>query len=422
MTMQRFYLKTEIRQMAVLAAVWLAFLMTFVARMAWSVVMPVAGSELMLTQSQKAAYISAFYMSYALMVLPGGILADKLGYKKVLAVSLLLSAAATALMATVTTYYEGLLYRLLLGLFCGPVHASCLGAIGQWFSVRQRPVAVALFMTATSFGLMVVNMYAPQAAEQFGWHAAFSRTAVIILSSAVIMVLLLFFIGVPPEAEQRKPMEKSRFNLKKAGADLLELVRNRNVLLLACAGFFATGTTWSISNWANQALVSKFAITPVEAGSVMKYYALSALLAKPVSGFLGSVIKIRRNRLAALTLLLFTPALLFFAVNQNPALLYLSAIILGCGAFIYSPLTGALSVELAPAHMRSTSAGFVNTFQQVGTLAAPMILGGILEVTASYERALLFMTVGPIIGALFLLFIKLQPDVKEAGVSGGKGR
>ena len=35
------------------------------------------------------AYLSAFYMGYAIMVLPGGILADRIGYRYTILVSLL---------------------------------------------------------------------------------------------------------------------------------------------------------------------------------------------------------------------------------------------------------------------------------------------------------------------------------------------
>ena len=88
-----------------------------------------------------AAHISAFYFGYALTVLPGGILADKIGYRRTILFSLIGMAAVTALMSTITDYNMAWGLRFLLGVMSGPVQASCLSAIGDHFGPNQRGAA-----------------------------------------------------------------------------------------------------------------------------------------------------------------------------------------------------------------------------------------------------------------------------------------
>ena len=49
-------------------------------RLSWSSVMPIVQRGFALYAKDGVQHISAFYFGYALTVLPGGILADKIGY------------------------------------------------------------------------------------------------------------------------------------------------------------------------------------------------------------------------------------------------------------------------------------------------------------------------------------------------------
>ena len=64
------------------------------------------------TPQMGTAYLSAFYMGYAIMVLPGGILADRIGYRYTILVSLLAMAVITALMSTIDNYTYGWVFTI----------------------------------------------------------------------------------------------------------------------------------------------------------------------------------------------------------------------------------------------------------------------------------------------------------------------
>ena len=156
-------------QILILLSVWLTFLLSFVMRLSWASVMPILNEALHFTAKMGSQHISAFYFGYALTVLPGGILADKIGYRRTILFSLIGMAAVTALMSTITDYNMAWGLRFLLGIMSGPVQASCLSAIGDHFGPNQRGAAVGIFMSCTSFGITTVNLYAPYVATHYGW-------------------------------------------------------------------------------------------------------------------------------------------------------------------------------------------------------------------------------------------------------------
>ena len=189
---------------------------------------------------------------------------------------------------------------------------------------------------------------------------------------------------------------------------MLHVLKNRNIRCLAFAGFFATGATWAVAQWSNLYMVKQLGVNAIYAGHVMSAFGLAALIAKPTIGILSDILPIKKNHLTALVMFLFGPALILFASTTNPDMLFITGPILGIGAFMHSALTNALVVQSAEPHLRGTTAGFVNLFNQIGVMLAPMILGSMLTATGSYKSALMTLAIAPVIGAVALFFVRLK--------------
>lgn len=395
------------KQWVVLASLWLAYLLSFVARLVWSSVMSIANEDLGFTVIQGSSYITAFYIGYAITALPGGILSDKIGYRKTILLSLAGVTVGTALMGTVTDYYVGFAFRFILGLFSGPLNACCLSAIADVFSERQRGTATGLLMSCTSLGISVVNLYAPSLATNYGWQVAMFATAVIPLA-----ILVLCFFTLRGAAGSGDSGEKAKAQPSMSvGEALSTIVKTRNVWLMSIVGLCATGATWGVTNWANLFMTQNVGVSAVTAGSIVAIYGAAAFISKPLIGIISDHLNVKKNVIAAVCLFLFAPALIAFANTSSESLLYVTGTVTGVTAFVYSPLTNALAVSVAPAGCRGTSAGFVNLFNQIGSLSAPMILGGVLQATGSYQTAMMSIAVLPVVAAAVLLLVKV-PSAK----------
>jgi sugar phosphate permease len=400
--------KWTLKQIMILAGLWLAFLISFITRLVWATLMPIVNNSMHFSVSQGNNYVTAFYIGYTLTVLPGGMLADKIGYRKMVIFTVIGNAVAMALMGFMQGYWSGLLFRFILGLVSGPDLSACMGVISEWFTDKQRATATGIFTTCTSFGLTVVNLYAPTVAQHYGWRAAMFVTAVIPL--LVLGYVIFALKGNPPyrvkktsetEKAQNPNKESSMTMLKKAFTD-------RNVLMLAITGLCATGAKWGVTNWANLFIVSSLGFSVVTAGKAMAFFGITSVISMIIAGYISDHSKISRHILSAIFMAIFTPTIIGFALSPkgNLGMLYFWAGALGVGAFMFSSLTNTLSVEVAPPDLRGTVVGFVNVFNQAGSFLAPVLLGSLLTATKSYVTSFLVISIFPLIGFIALLFIK----------------
>lgn len=395
------------KQMLVLSGIWFAFLISFITRLSWSTIMPTAIDSLHFTVQQGNTYLTAFYIGYAITVLPGGMLADKFGYKKLLLCAVLGNLVVMSAMIFIRGYWDGLALRFILGLVSGPDLSACLGIITEWFDGKQRATATGIFNTCTSFGLTVINIYAPTVMVHYGWRATMAVTALFPFVALVFASIVLR--GNPPFPQQfgvkksngKVESESAMLRLKKA-------INNRSVWILAITGLFATGAKWGVTNWANLYIVKSLHFGIVTAGTAMSIYGITSVISMVVAGWISDHSKLPRHIWAAIFMAIFTPTIIGFTLTPagNLPSLYFWAGAMGVGAFMFSTITNNLSVEVAPADQRGTVSGFINVFNQVGSFLAPVLLGQLLLATDSYVTSFLVISVFPIIAFISLLFVR----------------
>lgn len=404
-------------QMGVLLIVWMAFLFSFVDRLSWPPIMPLASQDLGLSKAEAGSYMTAFYIGYVITQLPGGLLTDRFGYRKVLLGSFFVMGLFTVSMGLINSYHTGFAMRVLAGLGSGAVFSACVRAIFDWFPAKGRGTAMGFFMTASSLGVSVVNMFVPTVANSYSWKTAFFVAGALPLLG---LVLGYFFLREKTSAaEQRAQAESSAAFWK----DVAHLFKNRNLMVTGFAGFCAMWATWGTATWANTYMNKGLDISLVEAGVIMSIYGVTALLCKPVIGILSDVLKVKRKTLLFIVLFLFGPVLMWFAMTTSASMLYVVAAILGVAAFVYSPIMNNYIGELVPRRLVGTATGFVNTIWQLGSLISPLAVGAVLDATNSYFFAFLTLAIGPLLGAFIILLVKeeaaadgLEPgQAKRAG-------
>ncbi|GAA4703572.1 MFS transporter [Brevibacillus fulvus] len=386
---------------------WMAFLFSFVDRLSWTPIMPLAMKDLGLTKTQAGSFMTAFYIGYVITQLPGGLLTDRFGYRKVVLGSFFVMGVFTALMSTVHSYEMGIALRVLAGLGSGAVFSACVRAIFDWFPGKGRSTAMGFFMTASSLGVSVVNLFVPTVAEASGWQASFLVAGLL----PIIGLVLGFFIlkEKTPSTVQRS---QNAENASRFWKDVAGLFKNRNLMITGFSGFCAMWATWGVATWANSYMKDDLKISLVEAGVIMSVYGLTALLCKPIIGILADVLKVRRKTLLFIVLIIFGPVLLWFGTTTSVSMLYVAGAILGIAAFIYSPVMNTFIGELVDQRLVGTATGFVNTIWQLGSLISPIAVGAVLDATGSYFYAFLTLAIGPILAALLILLVHEKAAAK----------
>lgn len=388
-----------VKKISVLAIAWMAFLFSFIDRLSWPPIIPIASKDLGITAAQAGGFMTAFYIGYVITQLPGGLLTDRFGYRKVLLGSFFVMGIFTCLMGTIQSYEQGFIMRILAGLGSGAVFSACMRAIFDWFPSKGRASAVGLFMTSSSLGVTVVNLFVPGVSEAYSWRTAFIIAGVL----PFIGLLLGFFFLKEKTAISKQRQNHSSVNFWK---DVFSLLKNRNLMLTGLSGFCAMWATWGTATWANSYMHDSLQLSLVKAGLVMSVFGITALLSKPIIGVLSDLMGGRRKPLLFFALACFGPMLLWFGSNTNTSALYILAGMLGITAYVYSPLMNTFVGEVVAPKFIATATGLVNTIWQLGSLLSPLAVGAVIDATDNYFYAFATLAAGPILAAIIIMFVK----------------
>lgn len=145
--------------------------------------------ELALTQIEMGRVFSAFLLGYALCQVPAGMLADRLGARRVLGIAALSWVAATALMAfapAAAALPVLLGARFLLGIGEAPTFPAAAEAVSRHVPVAARGRANGFVIAAIGLGSAIAPPLVTAVMVGFGWRAALGASVLPALAVACV--------------------------------------------------------------------------------------------------------------------------------------------------------------------------------------------------------------------------------------------
>jgi MFS transporter, ACS family, glucarate transporter len=376
----------------ILLLTWLALLVCFVDRLAWSNVALDVGLTLNIQMTALGAFVTAFYVGYVLSNAAFGFATDFLGPRLMLGAGLVVLGVLTFAFGFMQSFLMGACIQLLMGLASGVDYSAGVKLNTAWFSKPQRGTAFGFYMTATSLAVIVTNSTVPLLVRRWTWTGAYE-----ILGVASVLVGVICFVLIRNAAEYGAVQPKPDFSL---------LLKKPDLILVAAAGFGAMWGTWGFAFWANALMVKGRGLTVTEAAGIMVLFGLGAIVAKPVIGVMSDWFGARRKILTVICLGGFGPALLVFGWNNTAEAFRYMAPVLGVFAFAYSPLMGAIVAEIAGADLAASATGLTNALWQIGSVVVPVVIGALFQATGSFHVAFAGLAVGPAIAAIVMAFVR----------------
>ena len=168
---------------------------SYLARVNVSVAGLLMMRELGLSQEAMGRVFSAFLLGYALCQVPGGMLADRYGAKRVLGWAALAWVTATLGMAGAGVVALLLAGRFVLGVAEAPMFPAAARAIASWMPEGLRGRANGMVVAAIGLGSAVAPPLVSFAMLRWGWRAALAASAL----PALLAGLVWMKVRVPPE-------------------------------------------------------------------------------------------------------------------------------------------------------------------------------------------------------------------------------
>jgi MFS family permease len=334
-------------------------------------------------------HLSAFYFySYVAMQIPTGILADRLGPRKLLTAGAVIAALGTAVFAMAQSAFMANMGRMLIGASVGVAFVSMLKLASVWMPPRRFALTSGMALAVGVLGAVFAGAPLAAASEAFGWRAVMGATA-----AATLFLAAAVWIVVRDQPHERG--FASHAHASSAGTvvrshvmdDLRQIVGSRNVVLLFFAAGAASAMVLTFAGlWGVPFLTTHYGLSRTAAAAqcsaMMIAWAIGSIAYSAVSDRIG-----RRKLpfIAGLGLAMTLWAVLIYGPRWPLPVLAALMVSIGFfgGCFI---VTFAFSKESGPAHLAGTVSGIAN----MGVIQGPMLMQPLVGVMldASWSGAM----------------------------------
>jgi MFS family permease len=350
------------------------------------------------TTSQTGLMMSLFFLGYSLMQIPGGWLADKIGYKKVLILSLSL--------ITVFTFAFGfagsLILFVLIRFFAGVGHAgypsSTSKSISVNFSKNRRTFIQSLILSTSGIGGIMAFLIGARLID-LNWHYAYYVMGTLF---AISLLLVIFFVPSDTATEKRK-VEPKQTSFK-------SVISNRNVITLFMVMVLVNMAFYGNMSWLPSFLKAKFSLSISTVGTILAINAVGGTIASLVAGFLLTKLFAGKEKVlflssSILSAVAFAGLVLTDSLAVSIGLLYLLTFLI---TFIF---VGVFSWphKILPEKVIGSSIGIINTGSTLGGFVAPMTFGALISlVGGSFSIVFISLSVAMVIAGLIVLTVKTK--------------
>ena len=344
-------------------------------------------------------------LSWGVIGVFAGMLADKLGAFRVLLAGAVLYALGLAGMAFAPT---PLLFALTAGVLigaaqAGTTYAVIYGVIGRQLPAERRSWAMGVAAAAGSFGQFLMVPVEGQLILQLGWH-----TALLVLAAMVLLIVPLAIGLREPPRTAGLGAQRDQTILQAVG----EAFKYPSFKLLM-AGYFVCGFQVVFIGVHMPSYLRDKGLAPEVASYALALIGLFNVFGTYIAGSLGQRLAKRKilafiyfGRAVCITVFLMAPL--------TPVSVYVFASVMGLLWLSTIPPTNAIVAQIFGVAHLSMLGGFVFLAHQVGSFLGVWLGGFLYDRTGSYDIVWYISIALGIFAALINLPVKESPIVRGA--------
>jgi MFS family permease len=366
-------------QSAIVGLMFGLSVMSYFDRTIFAIATPSIMKEFGISAVMMGAVTFAFQISYALVMIPGGRLADRFGPRVVLTAMALGSAFFTAMMpfgatpglGTLIGVVPGLiLMRIGFGIFTAPIYPTCTKTNANWIPLKNRARATGCANAGAGFGGAVSPILFTWMISRYGWRTSFLWAG---LATAILGIGWFLYVRDYPRGAEPPKVPATRVL-----APWRALLTDKNLILLTL-GFGALDYfEYIFFYWIFYYLGEIRQLGATESARYTTLLFLAWVLMMPMGGFLCDRLMARFGhklglRLVACTSMAFSAVLLFAGVNATGTLSAVTLMALALGFAAIADVTyWTATIGVAGVHA-GTAGGIMNTGGNIGGGLAPVV-------------------------------------------------
>lgn len=374
---------------SVLSVIVLVFLIASIDRIAMSVAIPYVAADLGLTPVQMGAVMSAFFISYSISQVPGGILADRFGVRPVATIALAWWSVFTAVTGAASNLWQLVATRFVFGLGEGVFPACAFKTVAMWYPKRKRATANSIMFAATFLGSALAPLIVVAIIAMWGWREVFFA---LFLPGVVMAAVFWRVIPNHPAAKREiaaeelveilTDQEEESRNAEPGKETLATILLNSVVIRYFLVIFTFDLTYWGFTTWLPTYLVNARGFSLVEMGITASMPAFAGTVGCIIAGWMSDRFFSNHRRLPIVVSQLVAAVLLYlmFHADSTTALIVYQTLA-GFFLMFFFGVFWALPMNSVPARHMGVTGGFINMAGQFAAVVAPLAIGYLVQIS-----------------------------------------
>ncbi|AHF07182.1 MFS transporter [Desulfitobacterium metallireducens] len=390
-----------------------------------SYTMPQMAAEWSLTKVQTGSLASWSLLGLMIGGMIAGVISDRIGRKKSLAIFTLVFSLLTFPIYFVNSFEAFAILRILGGIGFGACIPIAITLMAENVPTKNRGFFTSSIMSFYVIGWVVAGIAAIYVVPAYGWRVVYLIGGIPALYAFILLATLLesphWLLGKGRENEAIKVIQsiervaKGKANEYAPGCLVIPSPPNKvGVSALFSPGYRKTSLTlwiiyfmgsvviYGINGWLPTLLVGK-------GYGLVKGYSFAVLqnvfgaIGGFVTGYMADIIGRKTNSIMGWATTAVSVILLGVASNQWQVVV--------CGALVGFAMNYGLSgtqpllAEAYPTEFRSTGVSWAQSFGRVGGFLSPILAGYVQQIGVGFTGIFVFFAVPAVIAALMAIFV-----------------
>jgi len=351
-------------------------------RFALGMLLPAMGTSLSLDYAEMGYISTGNFIGYLAAVLVSGLMASRLGEKRLIVGGLTLVACSMILVSQARGFWEVLVFYIITGFGAGVANIPIMALVAHWFGRAQRGRAAGFIVSGSGLAIVFSGWVIPLIngyMESEGWRWSWILLGVLVF---VIAIISLILIRNRPAEMGLHPLGVSAQQSESHHRDVHHPHASRILTHLGLV-YFTFGFTYVIyATFIVTTLVEERGFSEVLAGRFWMWVGLVSIFSGPLFGTLSD--RLGRKPALMMVFALHTLAYLIIALRLPDTFAYLSIFLWGIGVWSIPSIMAAAVGDYLGADRAAAAFGTITLFFGVGQIAGPGLAGVLADYTGTF--------------------------------------
>jgi len=343
------------------------------------------------THGEAGALVSAIFLSYAVALFPAGVLGDKFGPKRIVALGALISVLSNVSFPYASSFSQALVVQFFNGFGQGMAWGPLTRLMSNWYPKEKMGFIMSVLSIPPAVGPVLAYIAAGYFTTVYGWKTAFWYP------SLALLVLTLFFWALvcdrPPEAA----VGQERFSTK---GRVFSVLNNRGVWLVAFAYLCLSACGRGLLIWLPTYLTERVGLPLFPASVLSGLATLSGIGTMLIGSWLADEkLGGKKKVVIAFSFLSAVPTVILLPHFTDPTWVLIAFSLTFALLYFGGGLYFAYPSVLLPVEAVGTAAGLIDTLGYVGNFLGTLLIGLIFDFFQSYDPAFMVLAVIATIGS-----------------------